>query len=297
MQSAYTGDENMIETYLLEELATFAKTGTLAKTAIALNVTQPTITRGMQKLESDLGVQLFQRLPNKISLTPTGVLAAQVATELMKTQQKAITTIQNFDRKQHRLTIGTTLPGPLFLLKSNHRNWSENIYLDVNILANVNLNQVLTQNDYSLLFSNQDLQTPEIQSVFLGTENLWIHLNQFMYQANQQTISFAELKGLTFFVANDIGPWRSVIQENIPEAKFFYQKQRAALTEITKYTDFPYFSTNLSKFDPTTPLDQGDRIGLPIRDKTAQMPIYANFLRSEKKRIQSILQKVQVIWP
>ncbi|TDG93997.1 hypothetical protein C5L29_000387 [Lactiplantibacillus pentosus] len=37
----------MIETYLLEELVTFAKQQTLAKTATALNVTQPTITRGM----------------------------------------------------------------------------------------------------------------------------------------------------------------------------------------------------------------------------------------------------------
>ncbi|WP_309300213.1 LysR family transcriptional regulator [Loigolactobacillus coryniformis] len=36
-----------MENYLLEELVTFAATGTLAKTAQQLNVTQPTVTRGM----------------------------------------------------------------------------------------------------------------------------------------------------------------------------------------------------------------------------------------------------------
>ena len=59
----------MIENYLWEELATFAEQKTLAKTAEALHVTQPSITRGMQKLEDELGVILFDRHPNRIALT------------------------------------------------------------------------------------------------------------------------------------------------------------------------------------------------------------------------------------
>ncbi len=55
----------MIDNYLLEELVTFAETKTLAKTAQKLMVTQPTVTRGMQKLEDELGVKLFDRQPNK----------------------------------------------------------------------------------------------------------------------------------------------------------------------------------------------------------------------------------------
>ena len=43
----------MIDNYLLEELITFAKYKTLAKTAAELNITQPTVTRGMQKLEDE----------------------------------------------------------------------------------------------------------------------------------------------------------------------------------------------------------------------------------------------------
>ena len=41
----------MIDNYLLEYLVTFTKVQTLAKTAAELNVTQPTVTRGMQRLE------------------------------------------------------------------------------------------------------------------------------------------------------------------------------------------------------------------------------------------------------
>ena len=65
----------MIDNYLLEELVTFASEKTLAKTAEKLSVTQPTVTRGMQKLEDELGIQLFDRQPNRIVLTDTGKLA------------------------------------------------------------------------------------------------------------------------------------------------------------------------------------------------------------------------------
>lgn len=63
IQRILAGGMIMIDNYLLEELITFAKYKTLAKTAAELNITQPTVTRGMQKLEDELGVQLFDRHP------------------------------------------------------------------------------------------------------------------------------------------------------------------------------------------------------------------------------------------
>lgn len=38
----------MVENYLLEELVTFAKVGTLAKTAEYLGLTQPAVTHSMK---------------------------------------------------------------------------------------------------------------------------------------------------------------------------------------------------------------------------------------------------------
>ena len=63
IQRILAGGMIMIDNYLLEELITFAKYKTLAKTAAELNITQPTVTRGMQKLEDELGVHLFDRHP------------------------------------------------------------------------------------------------------------------------------------------------------------------------------------------------------------------------------------------
>ena len=86
----------MIDNYLLKELVTFASEKTLAKTAEKLNVTQPTVTRWMQKLEDELGIQLFDRQPNRIILTDTGKLAAEKATEVLAVNRNFFHQLQNY---------------------------------------------------------------------------------------------------------------------------------------------------------------------------------------------------------
>ena len=62
----------MIDNYLLEELVAFKKYGTLAAAADQLGLSQPALTRGMKKLETELEVQLFNRGANRITLTKAG---------------------------------------------------------------------------------------------------------------------------------------------------------------------------------------------------------------------------------
>jgi DNA-binding transcriptional LysR family regulator len=49
-----------------------ARTLSLARAATILNLTVPAVSRRIQLLERDLGMQLFQRLPRGLSLTDAG---------------------------------------------------------------------------------------------------------------------------------------------------------------------------------------------------------------------------------
>ena len=66
----------MIEMYLLEQLAAFAKFGTLSEAANELYVSQPALSRSMKKLERMFDAELFSRSKNKIALNENGKLAA-----------------------------------------------------------------------------------------------------------------------------------------------------------------------------------------------------------------------------
>ncbi|WP_261807345.1 LysR family transcriptional regulator [Lapidilactobacillus luobeiensis] len=308
----------LLDNYLLQELVIFAQTGTLAQTARRLNVTQPTITRGLQKLESELAVQLFDRQPNRLTLTTTGKLAAQLAEKLLAAHDQTVTEIQNFARSQEEITIATTIPGPLNLLNQVDRTSLPPLKINANLVRD-SLVQRLQANEATVIIadhaltlttttttdtttstSNKIVGSDELIATYLGTENLAVNLNRFMYQAGQTTISFTELAGISFLVLTEIGPWRQIIQHNIPRAKFLYQKEQAALTEISQYSDFPYFSTNLSPLRPASPetyRDHDSRIQIPITDPTAQMPVYANYLQRNRAQVQPLIDQLIDLWP
>ncbi|MDV7694822.1 LysR family transcriptional regulator [Pediococcus parvulus] len=290
----------MIDPYLLEELATFANTGTLAKTAEQLNVTQPTVTRGMQKLEENLGVKLFDRQPNHIKLTKTGQLAAQEAVTLIQANKQMIDKVRNFDQNQREIRIGSVIPGPLIFLKNLLSPETKNRQISSDLIPADQVVTLLINNAYTGIISNQELTSPNIDSQYLGTEKLAVNLDKFMYHANQSTVSFSELENLSFIVLSDIGPWRDIIQNEIPGAKFLYQDQREAFSEITKYSDFPYFSSSLSKSDPsfTEQFKEDDnRVRIPLGDKDAQMKVYFNYLKGQKRRVSPIIKRIKRDWP
>ena len=285
----------MIDNYLLEELVTFAKYKTLAKTAAELNVTQPTVTRGMQKLEGELGVPLFDRQPNRITLTKTGKLAAEKARTLLQANQQFVTEIKNYAQNQQVLKIASVAPGPQIILEQKQNQLKMNIDMDQLLLNNNEAEATLLNHQYSLVITNRELQTDLIESRYLGQEHLYVNLDQFMYLANRQHISFNELTGLSFVVLNEIGPWKQIIQDNIPNAKFLYQAEYDSMQELTKYTNFPFFTTNIT--NPNEVYNTDDSVMIPITDEAATMTFYAAYLKSQRSTIAPLAKKVVSVWP
>ncbi|KRK99577.1 LysR family transcriptional regulator [Companilactobacillus futsaii] len=288
----------MIENYLLEELVTFKKYGTLAATAQHLLVTQPTVTRGMQKLEDELGVQIFDRQPNRITLTKTGELAVKEAQKVIDRNNQLIETVQKYDYNHKNITVGSVAPGPLILLKKlqTSKLADTNLDLDHKLMDTKDVSGKLLNHDYSFILTNQELMTDEIESLYIGTERLSVNLNQFTLLANKKSVSFNDLKGLSFIVLSDIGVWKKVAEGKIPGAKFLYQEQREAFSEITKYSDFPYFTTNISKIDSDNIFSDYDQINVPISDEASKMDFYAAYLKNNKRQVAPVLKTMSASW-
>jgi len=249
----------------------------------------------MQKLEEDFGVQLFDRQANRIKLTPTGELAAREAEQLLMAGQTMLTKIQNFDRGQHFTIIGATIPGPLTLVPNRDDVQIAKAFIAVDQISNA-----LQTDQAALIFSDQEILDTTIESQYLGQEQLQINLDQFTTFASQSTVSFQDLGGMSFVVMRAIGPWSDMIKQDIPNAQFMYQDDRAAFIEIIKHSSLPFFTSNLSQkdafFNELSP-HQLDRITVPISDEQAKMPIYANYLTHNKRQIASILETIRANWP
>ena len=102
---------------------------------------------------------------------------------------------------------------------------------------------------------------------------------------------------MSFIVLSDIGPWRQIIQDQIPGAKFLYQGEMAALQEITRYSNFPYFSTNVTELSNHKRRDDDDRTRVVISDEAAQMEFYAVYLKKDRRLVTPVVKALTKLWP
>lgn len=282
----------MIDDYLLEALVAFAKYGTLSATAEHLMVTQPTVTRGMQKLENELGVTLFKRTPNRISLTETGQLAAKEAEKLLEAKQAFIEHIQDFEKHSGKIRLGSVAPGPLYIAEDVA---FEHISIDNNLLSENEVIAKLLSQDYQLIFTHQEIQTDDIESLYVGTESLRVNSDAMVVPANKTETTFQEMAGFSFVVLRDIGIWQQIIEDNIPNAKFIYQDEVDDFNEIRRYSSLPYFTTNITQLTRESQV-HNRRLEMLITDETAQIDFYLAYLKTNKSQFKEEIAAIQTAW-
>lgn len=98
----------------IEQLKNFlavAQLGSFQRVANRKFISQRTISKQMTNLEEELGVQLFFRGSNKISLTNAGIYFVQQATELLNQLDDSIIKLHNISQQNfQRLRIGYFSP-------------------------------------------------------------------------------------------------------------------------------------------------------------------------------------------
>lgn len=104
----------MPEINQLQQLLCVAKHGNLSKAAEELHLSQPALSRSMQRLESELQMELFERSKNKITFSPTGELAVEYAKKVIGQMNDMILRLRSFERSQHTIAVGSCAPAPLW---------------------------------------------------------------------------------------------------------------------------------------------------------------------------------------
>lgn len=288
-----------IPTTLLKELVAFSALGTQATVSKAMALTQPTVTRGLRQLEKILGVRLFDRAPNKTTLTPTGRYAADRAQELLAGQRDFVAAIRHLACSGTRLRVGSTLPGPMLWLKKALEDGTLSahagqVVIDHDLTPTSDVAARLGGLDHQLMFSEKPIARTGLRSVFLGPERLSAVLNVFSPLAARPSVTFADLSGLTFLAVHEVGAWRSVMESNIPNAHFVYQRDLDSTRLLLNSSTLPGFVSNLSI---SIPHGSEDHVIVPIRDKTNLINIYGVYPTVLQRRIEPIIAQMRRHWP
>ena len=260
----------VFEIYQLEQLLAFAECGTLSGAAERLHLSQPALSRSMQRLEAELQVPLFDRQKNKIEFNENGRMAAEYARQVMEKCQDMISRVQAFDRSQRTILVGACAPVPLWEFPP----LLSDLYPDRTTSSEIRKNDVLLQglrdDVYQLIILPYPVEESGISCVKYGEEHLYFSLPPAHPLSGSKGLCMKDLNGETMLLRNRLGFWRELTDQKMPDTRFLEQED-VAFEELVKSSALPSFTTDvaLKRFGNPT-----NRVNVPILDEEANVTYY-----------------------
>ena len=282
----------MLDINLLYELTVFEKCGTLSKAAEELFISQPALSRSMNRLEKELGVIIFTRSKNKITLNDNGKLAAGYAREIIRYEENAINAVRAFDRKNNTISIGSCAPVPLSELTEAVSNLFKGFTISSKIDDNELLLEGLKSNIYDICIFNQEIKEEGLISFKTCSEKLYLSVDKNHPSAQKEGIYLSELNNQDILLYSEIGFWYELLKEKAPDASFLIQHDNNTFNTLLNTTSFPSFVTNKS-ISVYRRKQYDYKVMIPILDKEATVDYYSVILKENNKKFSNLFEIVK----
>ena len=281
----------MIEMEHLQYLIAFKECQTLSKAAQELHISQPVLTRAMQKLETELGVSLFSRTKNKITFNETGLLAVSLASRLLEEAHTMKKQILEFDRKRHTFAVGSCAPAPLqYVVQRLNKYYPQKSLLteirDLDFLI-----KGLQDDDYTMIIMPYDIDSQEIESQPLMEEQLFFSLPLSHRFAHRKSLALAEMDGEKMLLMSNIGFWKTMHKETMPNTKFIIQNDRAIFYDLVEMSSLPSFTSDYVMKQETMPQN---RHIIPIEDNEAKATFYCWYHKTNSSELKAFFKESKV---
>jgi DNA-binding transcriptional LysR family regulator len=147
----------MIEIRQLKYFSRVAELEHYGQAAAELHIVQPALTRQIKQLEEELGVELFERLPRGVRLTPAGKVLLEKSRALLQNLDRLVySTRQAASGKTGSIRVGfadgATYSGHLARFVREFRKRFENVDLELIHSSSLNQWELLANNTIDLGF-------------------------------------------------------------------------------------------------------------------------------------------------
>lgn len=275
----------MVEIFLLEQLVTFSKYGTLSRAAEELHITQPALSRSMKKLESAFGVPLFDREKSKILLNETGKVAVAYARKVLEANVEMVERTVSFDRSMRTIVLGSCAALPINTLMPTLQECFPGKAITTEILPDDRLILGLKKRTHQLAVLHECPLESNIFCQRYFDEQLYIMLPADHALASRETLTFADLEGMRILAHGSSGFWLDRCRENLKGTKLLIQDGIDMLRELLDSSSLPAFHSDRAMEYGYNP--EG-RISIPLTDQAAHVTYYLACLDSERAKYNSI---------
>ena len=260
----------MIELEQLQQLIAVSEAGTISAAADSLHLSQPALTRSLQRLEAELGVSLFHRKRNRVALNDVGELALARARGVLDSVSEMGEELRIYETRLSTLTIGSCGPAPMWDLAAELGERFPEKTIATELGETDALIEGLERGRYRLILTELPVERPEILCRKYNEERLCVALPPEHPLSGRSSIRLAELGEESVLSYKDFGVWQRLVDKN-PKLHYLVQSDRSTLAELVRASSIPCFSSNLTVFRFR---DTVNRIRVPLSDEEAAVTFY-----------------------
>ena len=276
----------MFDLVQLEQLVKIAEYGTISSAARQLHLSQPSLTRSMQRLEESFGTPLFTHGKNRVTLNEAGFLAVEQARNVLSAAESMDRRMRDYVRTQKTVSVGSCAPGPMWLIAPELIRRLSDKTVTAEMETPDNLTEGLLRGDYQIVILDAPLERDGVICRSYFTERLAVSLPPAHSLAKKEGIFLSELAGQTMLLYSDLGVWNRLRDEKMRDIRFIVQSDREAFADLVSAAVLPSFTTNLTRLlRREAPLD---RVEVPVLDPEATMTFWLCAFKRNRKLLDSI---------
>ena len=260
-----------IEINLLEQLESIAHYGTLSAASGALHLTQPTLSRSMQKLEQEIGAPVFDRKKNKIFLNENGQVARDYAKRILALEDEMIRVISLQEKNRNTVSFGTNAPSPIREIAPYLSDFFSGKRTSYEVKEHEELLEGLRTDRYQLICVNCPVEDDRLLCTQIMSERLYFCFIPDGKTEKKEGIFFKDITDSDILLFDGIGFWKERILAQIPESNIILIKDNEKLNLIAQHSDFAAISSNIAiRHNGRHPR----RIAIPVNDEGAYTEYY-----------------------
>ena len=160
----------------LEYFKIIAENGSLTKAAQQLHITQPAMSAMLKKLEEELGVELFDRSPNRIHLNKAGEVALVHVNTILRNVEQLKADVLSAARQSQTLSIAFCDQGVRWFSVPRFSVAHPEIRVNDDLYEGDDTVELLRERVYDLMVTPQKIQDTRIQSLPFLSDQVYLSI-------------------------------------------------------------------------------------------------------------------------
>lgn len=274
----------MFELNQLEQLLAIEKYKTISNAAEHLSISQPALSRSIQRLEEELEVTLFERQKNKLTFNEDGIQALEYARRIIELSNEMKTSLVTASKARRTISIGSIAPAPLWTLTPDISKLHPEMSIQSELETHDKLEKGLKDGTFQIIITNDPTAEDDTVVMEYCEEDLYVTLPPAHPLAGRDSLYLADLNGQSILQYSKVGFWLDICKSKMPDSMFIMQDEFDTLNVLRQTSALPAFATNITGSTPSSE----HRVMVPLLDDEVNVIFYLKYKKTNKKMFKDI---------